>query len=624
MKVTRKRAPLALAGAAVAAALVALPATAAADESKAQLIPHAYDGPEIDGLFNDWPGGYLPTEPNQLDNQGMFQAQYNCRTGMLSVAVRNGHVGIPVAVQQLGVSDPVPYPYVPAKVEVEKLPSSPPVPDATYSGENADFHVGRNEPGYEMRFPLGEGAYKLHYTAPGSEVVNSGDVSENPLPRPASGYAYIRIKCPTIRIDKTAMGTYNELYDWTVHKTASVVDKKSADGKSTTVKYDIDVKRTGPKRIDRDVRGTIKIYNDGHIPVPTIRVADLGTGLRDACRIHGVRVGKGIDYKKRDNYVVFEGLYPKQHAEIDYICHPNPDIPFAKWSKKPANKAVVAWAPVREVRPEVEQAGGETRPEGPKNVNGVRTYFEWDQKLNNTYLGRALVFDREAVKGEKSKDPKAGLLGIATDDWSHSYTRQLALPAKGECRTHTNTAVLRNPGAKAWNPTSTAKVEICRDKDGTVKAVASNPAKPSRDKQTGRRCHVNLRTDIRGARVIRQRGSMLKMRIRTRGKHSAGRVRTRLVVPKGLRIVGVRGIARKAVKIRGRVIIVNHKWIPRGRGRTILVKVKPTKRSRVINRGVIRAMSKHRCDVDRDRKRVVWRGPRPQPPTNGDGGDTAE
>ncbi|MDH3226975.1 MAG: hypothetical protein OEM67_07795 [Thermoleophilia bacterium] len=599
MKISRKRAPLALAGAAVAAALVALPATAAADESKATLIPHAYDGPTVDGEFGDWANiPYLNTEQNVLVDRGLIKAHYNCKTGDLTVAVRGVRNGVPEpVVQASGADNGSTGPYVDVQDLYKKLP------DRKYTPDNAEYAAG--DGGYEMALPLtSPGAYKLHYYAgkPAPAATASGLPDVEPLPYEISGYAYVKVHCPTLHIEKTATGRYDHIYDWSVRKAATVMSK---DSKTPVVEYSIDVKRMGPRVINRDVVGTIKVTNHGHIDVPRVKVTDHGIGSKDLCRITGVKIGKqDEEYRKGENYVVLSGLAPKATAYVGYICHPHPDIPPHKLPKKPVNKASVSWAGYA---PNGDNGNngvvsGSLVANGPKNIAWATQGFQF-KNLDDVYKEDVHLFDRDH-SGKKKH------LGLMTASKTMTYTTKLHAPRRG-CKVYANTASLVDLGNKTWNPRSTARVKICRSKDGSVTAVAKNPAKPSVDYDKRRRCYVNLRTRIAGPSTISRRGAIYRLQVGNRGKLAAGNVKAKLSVPKGLKIVAVRGIARAKVKIRGRHLYVSYKWVPRGRGRTLAVKVRPDRRARTrAHRGVIRFVAKHNCDIDGSRKRVRW-GQRP-------------
>jgi hypothetical protein len=387
VKISRKRAPLVLAGAAMAAALVALPATAAADESKATLIPHGYNGPTVDGKFGDWEGiPYLNTEQNSAPDQGLIKAHYNCKTGRLAIAVRGVRMDPPAPdVQATGVQPGGPF------VEVERLPSKLPDPDRRYTQGNSNLAQG--EGGYEVSFPLASpGAYRLHYSAgrPQSETI-AADV-----PGLVSGYAYVKISCPTLQIEKTATGRYDHIYDWSVQKAATVVAK---DSKTPVVKYDINVKKTGPRAINRDVVGTIKVTNHGRIPVPAVRIADHGIGAKDLCRITGVKIDKKeYPFRKGSNYVLLKGILPKSTAYVGYICHPHPDIPPHQLPKKPVNKASVSWGGYSNGDNDngdndngpVAESGA---PNGPKNIAYAAAGFQFNT-LDDTYKDSVHLFDK--------------------------------------------------------------------------------------------------------------------------------------------------------------------------------------------------------------------------------------
>ena len=610
MKISRKRTPIAFATAALATALVALPATASADDKGA--VYYGYGpGPTVDGEFGDWGGiPHLPNLPNAVANQGKIQAHYNCATGYLTVGVSGLHGGSPkLDVQSLGPPTNGTSSYLTVlddkQAEIMTAPNG------------AGTAWARGPRGFETSFAIAPGKYTLKYHA-SSGVVSASGTDVPPPVYQLGGYADIYIHCPVLKPTKTATGRYAHLYDWSVKKTATVGKKGS---KAPTVDYRVDVTKSGPRVIDRDVVGTISVHNPYRVNIPSVLVGDKGVyGARSECKITSAKLydpktkqARPYPFDARRDFVSFKTLPAGYTASVGYICHPHPEIPVSKLPTKPENVGWVKFPHPNGERPrppvengEVEVAGlGGVQPK--RRTEYVKQGFSFSN-LNQSYFTNVKVYD--IFGGKKAK------LGQLSDSGTYSYSKKLT-PPKAGCKVHKNTAKLVNHGAPGWGPASSAYVKICRNKDGSVSTHAKNPKKPATDNNHGPKvCYVNLRTAVRGATRMRPRGSWYLATVRNRGRLAAGYVKSRISVSRGLKITAVRGVPRKAVKIRGRHVYVAHKWIPRGKARTVRVLVQPKRRVRR-GKGIIKMVSMHKCDTDRAGKRVYWgrrNGNTPPPP----------
>jgi hypothetical protein len=539
-----------LAVAAASAAALGAPALASANSASPVIhVNHSFEAPAIDGNLGEWSpdevAGLARALPEFEVDKAIVSARYDCRAGRLNLSL--------AALDGVTFSDDPASHGLTYRVVGSKKPRV-----ITGASPGVDFALAPDATAWEISLPLGDGR---RYDGIGSTAFNEGDT-----PGVAEFSAIVPISCPTLRVDKTADGERDLLYDWAVQKTVTAPEQITEGATTVDVDYTVTATKLDPEVINRRLSGTITAHNpEGNIPVPDVVLKEKGTDIGADCRIVSASktTSKGeiaVPVKRATTHVAVGTLEPGRSAVARYVCSYTPTgEPVAGGT----NYGAVKWPGPGKGRYAVDRAA-----------------FTFDAVANRYRDTVTLVdqFHNDPADTEEISDTSI-----------RTTTRRLTVPAGGEeCETsitYTNTASLFD-GTPDWGPTSSVSTVVCSD--GQVVATKGIPAPAVAATRPGRK--LGLRASIRGPKRIRQ-GQRLRYRVRiaNRAKQGARRVVSRFTVPRGMKVVRVLRAPRHAV-VRGRTVRMRFDGIGKARTRTVVVVVKAHRRARLgSGRMVVRA-----------------------------------
>ena len=484
---------------------------------------HTFETPVINGDFSEW------TDADVLGPASIFSGdtpvakaevsmRYDCRAGRLNLRVEADR-GVTLASDReahggaLGVAEST--------------------DETTFTGASEQVRFafardGDNVTGWEMSIPLADGD---RYVGIGFTTTADGI---------AEFSGALEISCPTLTVEKSADGSYDELYDWSLEKPAVDALDMEPDSGFANVRYTVTATRLGPEVINRRVSGYITATNPSTIPVPDVLLREKGTNIGALCRIvRAENNGAPVPVRTKAAQVAIGTLAPGTSATSFYECVYTPKKKAAQWG---VNYGQVSWP-------------------GPGKYGRSATSSD-----NFRFSpANALRDNVTLLVGFENQTPLATELDASK---TLNFTGRLPIPAIG-CQSYVNTARLIDPDDDGWQQATAVSTEVCAD--GTTRVTPTTIADPTPNVPMKA---ASLRAAIKGPRHLKQgQRARYRVRIGNRGKHNARRVVSRITVPRGMKIARVLHAPRNAV-VRGRTVRMRFNRINIRRAKNVVVVVK--------------------------------------------------